>query len=103
LDGVLVDVTAFKAQDITTQYNVVTRCQEDLVNFHFSLVGLFTELRQKSLAVQQGRNPFELFPRNGAWCSMFGCPYIDVCRRRLEQLPQPITPNFVVTEPNVTE
>jgi hypothetical protein len=103
IDGVLLDVAAFKTHDIDISYNVVTRCQEDLVNYHLSLVGLFKELDRKRQLLTQGGNPFELFPRNGSWCGMFGCPYATICRRRLEQLPQPITDEFVVAVPSTKE
>ena len=103
IDGVLLDITSWKTAIPKTTYAVITRSQEELVNFEISLVGLFTELRQKQLALEAGANPFELFPRNGAWCGLFGCQFSDICRNRLEMGPIPPTDAFTVEIPDETK
>ena len=85
IDGVLVDITLFKGAIPKTAWSIITRSHDELVDFQLSLIGLSTDLRDRTAAVLEGGNPFLYFPRNGAWCGMFGCPYELICRSRLEQ------------------
>lgn len=94
--GTLLDVTEFKTSGIRPSWWVVTRTREDQVHFELGLVGLFGELAQKRAALDLGHPPFELFPRSAEFCSVFGCEYETICRKRLEQGVLPPTEDFVL-------
>jgi len=78
--GALVDITDFKPKTPTVTYDIVIRSDEELFQYSHSLLGLQEDISQKLDALQNGLNQWYLFPRNGAWCGMFGCPYENVCR-----------------------
>lgn len=98
IDGVLVDITLFKGAIPKTAWSIITRSHDELVDFQLSLIGLSTDLRDRTAAVLEGGNPFLYFPRNGAWCGMFGCPYELICRSRLEQKDLSSLDGFTVEE-----
>lgn len=46
--------------------------------------GLVMEVAQKVKSYQLEEAPLEfLFPRNGTFCGTFGCPYSEICRKKL--------------------
>jgi len=83
LAGVIVDVTGFYEGAPVPVFSVLTRTDEEMFDFEQGFSNLIGQVEDK-VAQLPSRNPFELFPRNGAWCSMFGCSYKNVCREHLE-------------------
>ncbi len=78
--GALVDIINFKPKTPTVTYDIIIRSEEELAQYSHTLLGLQEDISQKLDALRNGLNQWYLFPRNGAWCGMFGCPYEDVCR-----------------------
>ncbi len=81
--GVLVDVTGLGERG-GVETAIIYRSRKEVADFFLEVDGLFAELEEKEKLLSEGVNPRSLYPRNGAWCAMFGCPYVDICRVDVE-------------------
>jgi len=53
------------------------------IQYELNMIGLLSEITQKVKTYQSGELPCEmLFPRSTALCSMWNCPFENICRRR---------------------
>lgn len=99
-DGVYADVTLFPVKDkdsdpetfrskgtaATTTMWLLTRSQDDLVQFELGLIGTWRELRNKLLTLDGGVSSVKaemLFPRCPNSCSTWSCDYENTCRAKL--------------------
>jgi len=63
--------------------DVVFRTDRDVSQFERMMVGLLTEISQKTQALEKGYDPLQLFDRNTSWCTSYyrPCEYAGVCRQ----------------------
>lgn len=101
-NGVLLDVADFRGREPRASFWFVNRTRAEVVDFELGLIGLFTELSQKWASLPT-HPPFELFPRNGEFCGLFGCEFEDVCRTRVEMAGGPPTSQFMLDQTILTE
>ena len=62
----------------------IYRSEEALHQFELGLFGTIMEVSQKYENLKDF-HPEILFPRNGKDCSMFNCPYAEICRTHLDK------------------
>lgn len=86
--GALVDVTGFYLTAPEPEFTIIARTDTELFDYSCSLRSLSKSIGESKRYFSQDENPFYSFPRNGSWCSMFGCPYTPICREHLELRPE---------------
>ena len=64
---------------------IIYRSQEALAQFEMGLFGTILEVSQKYENVGDEWPAEVLFPRNGKDCSMFGCDFADICRKKIDK------------------
>ena len=86
VNGLIVDVmynrkSVYKAE----RPGIIVRSKADLDNFEEEMIGLYSEIHQKMLALEEGSYDIrQLFRRNGRSCSgAFKCSFSDVCRHHI--------------------
>lgn len=92
-DGLIPDVLYWNSKSNSSSStpeavrgSVVKRTEEDIHHFRLGIMQVFSEIAQKVEAVKQGADPFQLFPRNGYYCTSYGkpCEFADICRMNLK-------------------
>jgi len=80
LSGCLLDVTYQRGSKVEARLSTLYYDEQDTARLLLNINGILAELSQKIEAVRNGVTDALLFPRNGAACSRFRCPYESICR-----------------------